>query len=40
MRPATHRRHAGALQIVQGALLWVGSLQMAWAMPEFSRLTV
>jgi hypothetical protein len=37
MRPATRHRYAGALLIVQGALLWVASLQMAWAMPEFSR---
>ena len=37
MRPVTHHGHAGALLIVQVALLWVASLQMAWGMPEFSR---
>jgi hypothetical protein len=37
MRHATHYRDGGALLIVQVALLWVASVQMAWAMPEFSR---
>lgn len=37
MRPATRHGCAGALLIVQVALLWAASLQVAWAMPEFSR---
>jgi hypothetical protein len=37
MRHATRRRYGGAMLIVQVALLWVASLQSAWAMPEFSR---
>ncbi len=37
MRPATHHRYAGTLLVVQVALLWVATLQAAWAMPEFSR---
>ena len=37
MRHATRHDHAGALFVVQVALLWLATLQLAWAMPEFSR---
>ena len=36
MRPIRHAC-AGVLLIVQVAVLWVASLQAAWAMPEFAR---